>query len=206
MKRWTGLPCPLSGLTMGISCSVIGGYGLAAALVAASSLFRWHGAVATRPVDQAVTLICLAFASGCAGRAARHSLGRRRAGWLAMTVALAGWAVGEFIWAVYDVRPDLDHASHPAAAEIVLLLYPIGAFACLLLLSNPVGHNMWRVVLDGIIVATSLFVASWAFVLDRLLGEKSSSGPATVVHIFADVLLMTTAILVLSRGRPGGRR
>jgi diguanylate cyclase (GGDEF)-like protein len=206
MKRWTGLPCPVSGLAMGISCSVVGGYGLAAALVAASRLFRWHGAYATRPVDQVVTLICLAFAIGCAGRAARHSLGRRRAGWLTMTVALAGWAVGEFIWAVYDVRPDLDHAAHPAAAEVVLLLYPIGAFTCLLLLSNPVGHDIWRLALDGLIVSTSLFVASWAFVLDRLLGEKSSSGPATVVHIIADVLLMTTAILALSRRRPGGRR
>lgn len=205
MKRWTGRPRPLSGLAPAIGWAVIAGYGLAAALVGASSWFDWHGPYATRPVIQIVTVIGLAFAAGCAGRAARHAQGRRSAGWLAMTVALAGWAVGEVIWAVYDVRPELDHASHPASAEIVLLLYPIGAFTSLLLLSEPVGHNLRRIFLDGVIVATSLFVASWVFVLDRLMREASSSGLTTLVHIFADVSLMTTAILVLSRGGPGGR-
>jgi hypothetical protein len=38
MKRWTGLPCPLTGLTMGASCAVVAGYGVAAAVVAASSI------------------------------------------------------------------------------------------------------------------------------------------------------------------------
>ncbi|WP_437339778.1 diguanylate cyclase domain-containing protein [Mycobacterium asiaticum] len=199
-------PYPLPGLTKGISLAVIGGYGVAAALVAASSSFGWQGPYATRPVIQVVTLVGLAFAVGCTGRAACHARGRRSAGWLALSVALAGWVVGEVIWAVYDVRPELDHASHPAAGEIVLLLYPLGAFTSLLLLSDPVGHNMRRLFLDGVIVATSLFVASWVFVLDRLLREASTSGLTTVVHIFADVSLMTTAILALSRGRPGGRR
>ncbi|ORA09530.1 bifunctional diguanylate cyclase/phosphodiesterase [Mycobacterium asiaticum] len=205
MKRWTGRPRPLSGLTRGIGLAVFAGYGLAAALVGASSWFDWHGPYATRPVIGVVTVIGLVFASGCAGRAARHAQGRRSAGWLAMSVALAGWAVGEVIWSVYDVRPELDHASHPASAEIVLLLYPLGAFTSLLLLSGPVGHNFRRLFLDGVIVATSLFVASWVFVLDRLLREASASGPTTLVHIFADVVLMTTAILALSRGRPGGQ-
>ncbi|OBI89180.1 bifunctional diguanylate cyclase/phosphodiesterase [Mycobacterium asiaticum] len=205
MKRWTGRPRPLSGLAPGTVWAVIAGYGLAAALVGASSWFGWHGPYATRPIIGVVTVIGLAFAAGCAARAARPAQGRRRAGWLALSVALAGWAVGEVIWAVYDVRPEVDHASHPASAEIVLLLYPIGAFTSLLLLSDPVGQSRRRLFLDGVIVATSLFVASWVFVLDRLLREASTSGLTTLAHIFADVSLMTTAILVLSRGRPGGR-
>ncbi|OBK29013.1 diguanylate phosphodiesterase [Mycobacterium asiaticum] len=191
---------------MGVSGAVVGGYALAAALVIASSIWGWQGPYATRPAVQVVTVLCLAFTASCAARAARYSEGRRRAGWLALVIALTGWGVGEVIWAVLDVRPEVEHASHPAATEIVLLLYPIGVFACMLLLSNTDGHNMRRLVLDGVIVATSLFVAAWVFVLDELLRTNSRSRPTTVVHVVADILLMTTAILILSRGQPSGRR
>lgn len=206
MKRWTGMPCPFTGLPLGLAAAVVGGYVLAAGLVIASYVGEWQGLYATRPAVQVVTVACLAFAAACACRAARHAVGRRRYGWLALVVALAGWAAGEIIWSVYDVRPDFEHASHPAAAEIVLLLYPLGVFASMLLMSNTDGHNLWRLVLDGVIVSTSLWVASWVFVLDKLLKTNSSSRPVTVVHVGADVVLMTTAILLLSRGRPGGRR
>ncbi|MDP7724890.1 diguanylate cyclase domain-containing protein [Mycobacterium sp. TY814] len=201
------MQCPFTGLTLGVTSSVVGGYCLAAALVIASSIWGWQGPYATRPAVQVVTVLCLAFAAGCAGRAARHATGRRRGGWVALVVALAGWAAGEIIWSVYDVRPELEHASHPAAAEVVLLLYPLGAFTAMLLLSNPPGgHNLWRLVLDGVIVSMSLWVASWVFVLDKLLRTDSSSRLVTVAHVAADVVLMTTAILLLSRDRPGRRR
>ncbi|MFV8320231.1 diguanylate cyclase domain-containing protein [Mycobacterium sp. 23] len=201
------MQCPFTGLTLGVTSAVVGGYSLAAALVIASSVWDWQGAYATRPAVQGVTVLCLVFAAACACRAARHAIGRRRYGWLALAVALTGWAVGEIIWSVYDVRPAVEHASHPAAGEIVLLLYPLGAFAAMVLLSNPpAGHNLWRLVLDGVIVSMSLWVASWVFVLDKVLKTDSSSRLVTVVHVGSDVVLMTTAILLLSRTRPGRRR
>ena len=55
-------------------------------------------------------------------------------------------------------------------------------------------------VLDGVIVATSLFVVSWVCVLRNLSGEGSA---LTVLHIALDIVLMSTAILVWSR--PVGR-
>lgn len=207
MMRWTGMRCPFTGLTLGVTSSVVGGYCLAAALVTASSVLGWQGPYATRPAVQVVTVLCLAFAAACAGRAARHSVGRRRLGWVALVAALAGWAAGEIIWSVYDVRPDIEHASHPAAAEIVLLLYPLGAFTAMVLLSQtPSGHSLWRLVLDGVIVSMSLWVASWVFVLDKVLRTDSSSRLVTLIHVGSDVVLMTTAILLLSRSRPGRRR
>ena len=86
---------------------VLGGYGVAAALVVASSVWGWRGAYATRPIDEIVSVLSLVFAAGCAGHAARFAVGRRRFGWLALVTALLGWAVGEVIWAVYDVRPEI---------------------------------------------------------------------------------------------------
>lgn len=206
MKRWTGMICPFTGLTMGVSCSVVGGYTVAALLVVASSIWVWPGPYATRPAVQIVTLLCLTCTGAFCYRAARHSIGRRRLGWLAVVTGLAGWVAGEIISAVYDVRPEIEHANHPALADAVLLLFPIGLFAGMVLLSNFTGHNLWRLVLDGVIVATSLFVASWVFVLDNLLRSASSSRLSTLVHVFADVILMTTAILILSRGHSRGRR
>ena len=204
MKRWTATPCPLSGLSMGVSCSIVGGYVVAVALVAASWVWGWRGAYATRPVDQVVSVLCLLFAAACAGRAAIAADGRRRAGWLALATGLSGWAVGEIIWSVYDVRPELDHAAHPAATELVFLLYPVGALASLVLLSDRINRS-WQLVLDGLIVASSLFVVSWVFVVGKLIHEGSSSELATLAHISADVMVITTALVMLSRARPGRR-
>jgi diguanylate cyclase len=204
MKGWTQNAWRRLGLPARVGWLVVAGYGVAMMLVAASSVWGWQGPYTTRPVDQFVSVLCLVFAAACAGRAARFAVGARRFGWLALTTALLGWAVGEVIWAAYEARPELEHAIHPAAAEIVLLLYPVGAMASLLLLANRIRH-FWRQVLDGLIVTTSLFVVSWVFALEKLLREDSGSRPTTLAHIFADVILITTAILTLSRSRSGDR-
>lgn len=204
MKRGTGNPWGRLGLPARVGWLVVGGYGVAAALVVASSLWGWQGAYATRPIDEIVSVLCLVFTAGCAGYAARFAADRRRLGWLALVIALLGWAVGEVIWAVYEARPELEHATHPAAAEIVLLFYPVGAMASLILLTDRI-HRFWQLFLDGAIVASSLFVTSWVFALDKLIREGGNSLLTTFTHIFADVIVITTALVMLSRARPGRR-
>ncbi|OBI58842.1 diguanylate phosphodiesterase [Mycobacterium sp. E796] len=176
-------------------------YGTAAVLVVTSSVNRWRGAYGTRPVDEIVFALCLLVTAATAGYAARFSTGRRRFGWLALVIGLLGWAAGEVLWSVYEVRPDIEHATHPAAAEAVFTLYPIGAMVSLALLSHLSRHSPRRLVLDGLIVATSLFVISWVFVLDKQLRENTGSRLATLIEVFADIVLLTTAILMLSRIR-----
>jgi diguanylate cyclase len=204
MKRGTGNPWRRLGLPARVGWLVVGGYGVAAALVVASSVWGWRGAYATRPIDEIVSVLCLVFTAGCAGYAARFAADRRRSGWLALVIALLGWAVGETVWAVYQARPELEHATHPAVAEIVLLFYPAGAMASLILLSDRI-HRFWQLLLDGAIVASSLFVTSWVFALDKLIREGGNSLLTTFAHIFADVIVITTALVMLSRARPGRR-
>ncbi|OBA58217.1 diguanylate phosphodiesterase [Mycobacterium sp. 1100029.7] len=184
---------------------VVTGYGLAGALIVVASIRDWEGAYATRPVDEIALAASLLFGAACGLRAARYAYRRRRYGWLAMVTAQVGWAVGELIWAFYDVRSQLDHATHPAAAEIVLLLWPFGAMASLVLLSNLSRHSSRRLVLDGLILVTSLLVVSWVFVLEKQLSQGDGSRTATVAQVINDGILLTTAILMLSRGRPGER-
>ena len=167
MEPWAGNPWRRFRLPPRVGWLVVGVYGLAATLVVASSIGGWRGVYATRPVDEIALAVCLLSGAGFAGYAARSAAGRHRYGWLAMVTAQLGWAAGEVIWAVYDVRPELAHATHPAAAEIVLLLWPFGTFTSLVLLSRFSRHSPRRLVLDGLIVATSLFVVSWVFVVDQ---------------------------------------
>ncbi|OJZ67392.1 GGDEF-domain containing protein [Mycobacterium paraffinicum] len=182
---------------------MLGTYALAATLVVTSSVAGWEGAYATRPVDEIVLALCLLLGAACAGYAARFATGRHRFGWLAMLAALLGWAVGEVIWAVYEARPVLAHATHPATAEIVLLFWPFGAMASLVLLSRLSRRSPPRLALDGLIVATSLFVVSWVFVLDKQLRVDSGSRLTTLPEVFNDVVLLTIAILLLARGVTG---
>ena len=191
MTRWAGNPWRRLGLPAPAGWLVVAIYGVAAVLVV----------VFARPVDEIVLVVCLLFAAGCVGYAARCSAGRRRFGWLALVTALVGWAVGEVLWSVYEVRPEIEHATHPAAAEVAFTLWPIGAMVAMALLSHLSRHSPRRLVLDGLIVATSLFVISWVFVLDKQLRENGGWRLATLEEIFVDVVLLTTAILMLSRVR-----
>lgn len=201
MTRWAGNPWRRFGLSARAGWLLVAFYSTAAVVVIASSLYRWRGAYGTRPVDEGVFALCLLVTASTAGYAARFSTGRRRLGWLALVIGLLGWAAGEVLWSVYEVRPDIEHATHPAAAEAVFTLYPIGAMASLALLSHLSRHSPRRLVLDGLIVATSLFVISWVFVLDKQLRENTGSRLATLIEVFADVVILTTAILMLSRIR-----
>lgn len=201
MTRGAGNPWRMFGLRARVGWLVVAAYGVAAALVVTSSVRGWKGVYATRPVDEIVLLGCLAFAALCVAYAARFAKGRRRLGWLALATGLAAWGVGEVLWSVYEVRPAVEHATHPAAAEVVFSIYPVGTMAALILLSPLSRHSPRRLVLDGVIVATSLFVISWVFVLDKQLREDSGSRLATLVEVFADVVMLTTAILMLSRIR-----
>jgi diguanylate cyclase len=203
MKRWAGEPWRRFCLPARTGWLVVAGYAVAGSLIATGSVLGWEGAHATRPVDEIVTVLCLVFAAACSASAARREAGRRRAAWLALTTALLGWAAGEIIWAVADVRPALDHVNHPAAAEVVGLLWPIGAMTTLVLFSHVTRQSARRLVLDGLIVATSLFVVAWVFILSKQLHEATQL--ATLVQVFNEIVIMTTAILILSRRRAGDR-
>ncbi|TAM62816.1 bifunctional diguanylate cyclase/phosphodiesterase [Mycobacterium sp.] len=196
--RRSGVPAPAGWLLTGV-------YGAAGSLILLSSFWGWRGPYGTHPANGFVIAVCLVITAAYAGRAARFKAPRQRYGWLALVTALLGWAAGEIIWAVYDVRPEFDHATHPAAAEFVLLLWPVGAMTSLVLLSQLSRNSPRRLLLDGLIVATSLFVIAWVFVVEAQLREHSGARLVTLAEVFADVVQVTTAILMLSRARPGDR-
>ncbi len=199
MQPGTGRPWERLVLPARVGWLLVAAYGGAEALIAASWIWGWRGPYGTRPVDEMVTMACRLCTVACAANAARRATGRNRFGWLALVAALLGRAAEEVLRPAFDVRPDLDHATHPAAAEAVLLVYPIGATAALLAFSRLSRKTPPRLVLDGLILATSLFVISWVFVVEQQLREERVSRLATLAEVFSDIILVTIAILTLSR-------
>ena len=153
-------------------------------MMAAGALAAWDDNHGATQINKIAYLVCLILAAGCAGRSARSVRGRQRYGWSALVFALSAWAVGK------DSSQPLESAAFTAVA--------VGAFASLLLLSDLDRAPRRRLVLDGLIVATSLFVLSWVFILSKFIGYGGVP-TTTLLHIAADVILTTTAILVWSR-------
>ncbi|MFY2859333.1 diguanylate cyclase domain-containing protein [Mycobacterium sp. THU-M104] len=203
MKPSTDGPWVRLALSARVGWILVASFGGAEATLAASWLWGWQGPAGTRPVNEIVTVASLLCAAGCAANAARFAAGRSRFGWLALMTALLGWALGEAIWVIYDMQPNLDPANRPPVAVVALLLYPIGAMAAMVAFSPVARHNPPRMVLDGLVVATSLFVISWVFVVEKQLREGTGSRLATLTEFVSDIILVTTAIMVLSRIRPG---
>ena len=139
--------------------------------------------------------------------AARSADGRLRAGWTALSLALAAWTVGEVVWSYSElVRGEIPF---PSVADAFFLLFPVGAAVALLLFRNRRGEGSdVRVLLDGFIVAGSLFVISWVLVLSRIYETGAASTfefVLLVAYPLSDLVLLTLATIVLMSA-PAGQR
>lgn len=170
-------------------------YAVILALLAAWALLRWEDGWATRPTDEVAYVAALVFAAACVARAARAAEGSRRYGWAALVVGLAAWVVSETVRMFAEVRTG-SAVWQPSMEQVGLVVFPVGSFVALLLLSDLRAARRKRLFLDGAIVATSLFVISWVFVLKNVDGGQRWM---TVAHVALDVVLITTAILVWAR-------
>jgi diguanylate cyclase len=187
----------------------VAGVAVAAGLVFAAWLVGgWGGEATIRAVDDVGFPGFALFATACAGVAARSCRGRQRGAWLCLMIGLAGWFVGDVIWAYYELWRG-QHSPFPSLADAGYLLFPVGASLAFLLF--PIGHSgqsETRVVLDGLIVAGSLFLVSWMYALRRVFDAADASRWAvglSLVYPVADLVMITVAVLVLARARTGQR-
>jgi diguanylate cyclase (GGDEF)-like protein len=99
----------------------------------------------------------------------------------------------------------LDLAPFPGAADAAFLLFPLGAGAALVWFpADQGGQSRARLILDGIIVAGSLFVVSWVSVLGSVYRAGGATHVAFAVSLaypVTDVVLATMAIVLWARVR-----
>ncbi|WP_344650848.1 GGDEF domain-containing protein [Cryptosporangium japonicum] len=149
-------------------------------------------------------LACFA-AAGAAAWAARRTRSTSRRGWIAVATGLAMWATGNtssFLWHLSGI----DHYSRTTDA-IYLTAIPILLFGLTSLLAAQLPAVSLRLILDGVIIAGSLFLVSWGTVLGPIAAEQQSpiNWAISIAYPVTDVMMATVVLLVLSAGAPGTR-
>ncbi|GAA1580052.1 putative bifunctional diguanylate cyclase/phosphodiesterase [Actinoplanes couchii] len=129
----------------------------------------------------------VAAAVACWWRAAGFA-GRARWGWAAIGAGLLFWSIGQFSW--FAGPPFFEMFKVPALLGLVvvvpagLLILPSG--------SQPLANRL-RSVLDGLLIAASLALVAWVFVMDPRL-ESGPAGPGfyvTLLFPLTDIMLAT---------------
>ena len=175
---------------------IIGIASAALLLFALSLLGDWGGAASR--YRSLGSLAFSVFGFGCAATATRMTSGARSRGWAAIAVGLFGWVVGDSSWAYYGLVLHVE-PPFPSVADAAYLLLPIAVF-CSWLLHPPEGRRAGlRILLDGVIVASALFLVFWVAVLDDLF--RTSEGTrlqlaVSLAYPLLDLVMVTMALLM----------
>ncbi len=167
---------------------------------------RIGGAQVTEVASNLATLLAALFAgASCARRGARRSRAERR-GWWLLAAASLSWAGGQAMWTWYEVVLRLP-APFPSLADLgFLAMVPLALAGMTALVTARDGAV--RTLLDGAIIAGSLFYISWALVLGPVYRAGSASvleGVVSLAYPVGDVA-MASMVFILLAGAGQGRR
>jgi GNAT superfamily N-acetyltransferase len=180
--------------------------GLLPAVVAAVVFAVWVGAgvgggTVVRYVDDLATAAAALVAAGVCVRAARRQDGRFRLFWSLLAAATAAWALGELLWALYDLIL-LGSVPVPSWADAAYLAaIPLAAAALLVhpaMRGRSIGKT--RAVLDGLVIASALFFLSWTMLLGPLWRTTDLStlgGLVALAYPIGDVVVVLLVVLVI---------
>ena len=167
----------------------------------------WVGQPTVRAIDDLALPAFSAVAAAYSALAARSTRGRIRSGWVAMAIALTGFAIGEAIWCYDDLI--LEQVPFPSPADGFFLIFPVGVCAALLFFRSPTSRqSQGQIVLDGLIVAGSLFIVSWTLVMKQIYLAGAATRLEVVLLIaypVADLVILTVAAVVVVSARSGQR-
>jgi diguanylate cyclase (GGDEF)-like protein len=181
---------------------------LSFAVFATWMFLGWGGAQATTIAGDVGAVLSSAFAVICVAVGARSVRGRRRIAWSCLAVGVTGWVVGNALLTYADAVGG--GAPRPVSViDFCYLALPIGAcVAALITPAGPGGRFGVRLVLDGLIVSTALFMLFWALVLRSLSEVTTASGLAFAVSVaypFADLVAVTIGLMLVASARRGSR-
>ncbi|GLP78949.1 putative bifunctional diguanylate cyclase/phosphodiesterase [Mycobacterium antarcticum] len=170
-------------------------------------LAGWGGPETGYRVGLVGLVLSGAFATGCALSAGFRTTGQNRVASSCLAVGSAGWFTGAAANLYF-------HQAGPTSALAVtifgatFLLLPLSVCAAAVLVPRGGVRYGVRLLLDGVITATSLFVVSWGVVLRDLYDVTDDArhpSVLTITHVFADVAMITIAVMFLARSRGGVR-
>ena len=143
-------------------------------------------------------------AAGAAFVAGRREGGREGRVWTLLAAAFLSWALGQLIWTWHESV--LGNEPFPSLADVGYLGAVPLVIAALLTMPTAAQSTAGRMrtVLDGLIIACSLFLTSWVLVLGAVVRQPDGGLLADAIVIAypaGDVILVTIIAYVLLRER-----
>ena len=154
-----------------------------------------------------LAFIALAAAAACIWVARRGNARERRV-WGFVGLGCLSWGLGQTVWTVYESI--LHKEPFPSPADVGYTgMTPLLCIGLLGLASAPKGLGSVRALLDGAMIAGSLFVISWILVLGNVVssgGESLLGQAVSIYYPLGDVVLVTMVLYVFLRLRQQGQR
>ena len=136
--------------------------------------------------------------------AAFSASGRLRIAWGGLAGASLSLAIGQSVWAWYELVLHTA-APFPGLADSGFLGFQLGAVIGLTIFPSNVSHaDRRRMALDGLMVASAIGIISWATALGAVVHAGGTSIFTTAVSVaypLSDIALLIVCVLVLSRSR-----
>ena len=170
---------------------------------AAWLLFSWGGVKTTQRVDDIGEFVIAFIAAGAAAYAAYRHQKRTRVAWALISVSALSWGLGEVAWSYYELL--LGHQiPFPSLADVGYLLAVPFAIAGVLFFPSAPSRltSLARTILDGLLIAGSLLIISWATVLGTVYRAGSSGLLAQLISLAypaGDVVIATMIIILAAR-------
>lgn len=172
-------------------------------------VFTWGGVAATQRFDDIGEFVIAFIAAGGCGIAALRHRGRSRIAWALIGASAFSWGAGEVAWSYYEVA--MGHmVPFPSYADLgYLSAVPFAVAGVLFFPAAPArALSLIRTVLDGLLIAGSLLILSWATVL----GTVYRAGTGTVLsqliglaYPISDVVIGTMILILASRAPRAAR-
>jgi diguanylate cyclase (GGDEF)-like protein/PAS domain S-box-containing protein len=188
---------------------VLTGWAVFSLFFAAWLLFTWGGVKTTQRFDDIGEFVIAFVAAGSGAYAAYRHQHRTRIAWALIGLSAFSWGLGEVAWSYYELL--LGHQiPFPSLADVgYLLAVPFAIAGVLCFPSAPSRlSSLARTILDGLLIAGSLLIISWATVLGTVYRAGSGGFLAQSISLAypaGDVVIATMIIILAARAPRAAR-
>ena len=181
--------------------------GVAGALVLVVAVWLGARLPGSAVVSDVAVLLAAVAAAGAAALAAHRGTGAARNGWALLALSSGTWALGQAARTVERLAGGVELPNDLLTSGLFLLSVPLAVVGLVVLPSAQATRTTQaRLLLDGLMVATALGVATWAVVIDPVLSSPDGDRLVREYGLalpIADVAALTVVVLVAARA--GGR-
>jgi diguanylate cyclase len=176
---------------------------------AAWGYWRWGGAALTDDVYLLGLLAAnLVAAAACMVAGLCHH-GRRRLAWLLIGASALSWTAGEAAWSWYAIVQEapVPAPGFPDVGYLGAIPFAVAGLS-VFVVRREAPADLLRTILDGAIVAGSVFFVSWVLVLGTMYRNSTGSALQNTVALLypsTDVLIVIMALIVLARAAGADR-